>query len=182
MSPIKFFSKTDLPPPLRPMMTSVSPTATSSSMPRRISSRSIFLRKSRTEIMAPFAPGETVLRPAVTSAAFPVADIACGVAPAAVPGVVAAAVPGVVAAAVPGGRGRLSLTFIPARSAQFHLDSPFLIFPDQERSEPSYLQCGAISVLPPARRQLQLYYQVHLEPDLLARGPVSRSAARDGGS
>src|SRR6267143_1157210 len=174
MSPIKFFSKTDLPPPLRPMMTSVSPTATSSSMPRRISSRSIFLRKSRTEIMAPFAPDETVLRPAVTSAAFPVADIACGVAP--------AAVSAVVAAAVPGGRERLSLTFIPARSAQFHLDSPFLIFPDQERSEPSYLQCGAISVLPPARRQLQLYYQVHLEPDLLDRGPVSRSAARDGGS
>src|SRR4029077_19181175 len=46
------FSKTLLPPPLRPMMASVSPVATSRSTPRKISCGPIFFINERTLIIA----------------------------------------------------------------------------------------------------------------------------------
>src|SRR4029077_18115281 len=49
--------RTDFPPPLRPIITSVSPTATSSSTPRKIFSSPMALCKSRTTILAPLLVG-----------------------------------------------------------------------------------------------------------------------------
>ena len=55
IKPMRCLSKTDLPPPLRPIITSVSPTATSRSTPRKICSSPMALRKSRTAIIAPLS-------------------------------------------------------------------------------------------------------------------------------
>jgi hypothetical protein len=51
IKPIRCFSKTLLPPPLRPIMTSVSPFETVRSMPRKISCRPMLFVSPRTAIM-----------------------------------------------------------------------------------------------------------------------------------
>src|SRR5439155_5886923 len=59
INPTRCLSKTLLPPPLRPMIASVSPVATSRSTPRKISCCPIFLANDRTAIIGEEWPETT---------------------------------------------------------------------------------------------------------------------------